>query len=100
MQRYFLIIFLFAALCCGIADIKTDIENKKQEISSQNTITELDALESLVTANQQSSFTIAIFRQSVAQVVFPKIVKAGFILGANYGQGFLVRDSDVVARID
>ena len=86
--------------CGGIADIKTDIEDKKQEIRSQNTVTELDALQSLVTANQTSSFTTAIFRQSVAQVVFPKIVKAGIILGANYGEGFLLRDGEVVAQID
>ena len=100
MQRFIILILLFAASCGGLADIKTDIEDKKQEIRSQNTVTELDALESLVTANQTSSFTTSIFRQSVAQVIFPKIVKAGFILGANYGEGFLVRDGDVVARID
>jgi lipid-binding SYLF domain-containing protein len=100
MQRFTLLIFLFVASCGGIADIKTDIEDKKQEIRSQNTVTELDALESLVRANQKNSFTTAIFRQSVAQVVFPKIVKAGFILGGNYGEGYLVRDGEVVARID
>ena len=100
MQRFLLLIFLFVASCGGIADIKADIEDKKQEIRSQNTVTVLDALESLGAANQTSSFTTAIFRQSVAQVVFPKIVKAGFILGANYGEGFLLRDGEVVAQID
>ena len=100
MQRFILLILLFVASCGGIADIKTDFDDKKQEIRSQNTVTELDALQSLVTANQKSSFTTAIFRQSVAQVVFPKIVKAGFIFGANYGEGYLVRDGEVVARID
>ena len=88
------------ASCGGIADIKTDIKDKKQELRSQNTVTELDALQSLVRANQKSSFTTAIFRQSVAQVVFPKIVKAGFIFGANYGEGYLVRDGEVVTQID
>ena len=100
MQRFILLILLFVASCGGIADIKTDIKDKKQELRSQNTVTELDALESLMTANQKSSFTAAIFRQSVAQVVFPKIVKAGFIFGANYGEGYLVRDGEVVTRID
>ena len=100
MQRFILLILLFVASGGGIADIKTDIKDKKQELRSQNTVTELDALESLMTANQKSSFTAAIFRQSVAQVVFPKIVKAGFIFGANYGEGYLVRDGEVVTRID
>ena len=100
MQRFIVLILLFVASCGGIAGIKTDIEDKKQEIRSQNTVTELDGLESLVEANQKSSFNTAIFRQSVAQIVFPKIVKAGFILGANYGEGYLVRDGEVVARID
>lgn len=63
-------------------------------------MTDIDALEVLIRANQKSSFNDAIFRQSVAQVVFPKIVKASFIFGANYGEGFLIRDGEVVALID
>ena len=66
MHRFLLLILLFMTSCGGIADIKADIEDKKQEIRSQNTVTELDALESLEAANQTSSFTTAIFRQSVA----------------------------------
>ena len=63
-------------------------------------MTTKDALEILSTANRQNSFVYAISKQSVAQVVFPKILKAGLLIGANYGEGFLIRDGKVEALID
>ena len=32
--------------------------------------------------------------------MFPKIVKAGFLIGANYGEGFLIRNGEFVSQID
>ena len=39
------------------------------------------------------------FDASVAQVVFPKIVKAGMLFGGTYGEGYLVRDGIVLSRV-
>jgi len=100
MIRLVLIALLFAASCGSIDDLKSNFNNKKEEIKSQNTITITDALESLALADRTNSFAYAISKQSVAQVVFPKIVKAGFLIGANYGEGFLIRNGEVVALID
>ena len=94
------IAFLFFASCGSVDEFRTKIDTKAQDIRSQNTVTDIDALEVLIRVNQKSSFNDAIFRQSVAQVVFPKIVKASFVFGANYGEGFLIRDGEVVALID
>jgi len=100
-MRSFIVSALFlVASCGGTNDFQNNIIAKTNEIRSQNTVTGMNAVESLRKLNSSGSFNAAIFRQSVAQVVFPKIVKAGFFLGANYGEGFLIRDGEVVALID
>ena len=36
---------------------------------------------------------------SVAQVVFPKILKAGLLFGGTYGEGYLVRDGIILSQV-
>ena len=86
---------------CGVAsDISESIETHKENVVLNNTVTLTDAIATLNKAKTASENIAVIDRQSVAQIVFPKIVKAGFILGANYGEGFLMRENSVVALID
>jgi len=40
-----------------------------------------------------------LFDASVAQVVFPKIVKAGLLFGGTYGEGYLVRDGIILSQV-
>ena len=40
-----------------------------------------------------------LFDASVAQVVFPKILKAGLLFGGTYGEGYLVRDGIVLSQV-
>lgn len=40
-----------------------------------------------------------LYDASVAQVVFPKIVKAGLLFGGTYGEGYLVRDGIVLSQV-
>ena len=91
---------IFVTSCGGVSDLNSSLESKRAEIKAQNIVTNEDALKTLKTANREDAFVHAIAKQSVAQVVFPKIVKAGFVIGANYGEGFLVRNDKVVALID
>ena len=100
MLRVLLILLLFTASCGSLDKLKSSLNDKKEEIRSQNIVTKENALQSLAAANRKNSFVYSISRQSVAQVVFPKIVKASFLIGANYGEGFLIRDGKVVALID
>lgn len=100
MLRVLLISLLFTASCGSLDNLKSSLNDKKEEIRSQNIVTKENALQSLAAANRKNSFVYSISRQSVAQVVFPKIVKASFLIGANYGEGFLIRDGKVVALID
>jgi lipid-binding SYLF domain-containing protein len=100
MKRLLLIALLFATSCGSVDELQTALNDKKKEIKSQNIVTNEDAMNILAKANRRNSFIYAISKQSVAQVVFPKIVKAGILIGANYGEGFLIRDGEVVALID
>ena len=40
-----------------------------------------------------------LFDASIAQVVFPKIVKAGLLFGGTYGEGYLVRDGIILSQV-
>ena len=40
-----------------------------------------------------------LYEASVAQVVFPKIVKAGLLFGGAYGEGYLVRDGIILSQV-
>lgn len=101
-MRFLKLLLLSSLLvsCGAVSEIGNSVDAKKVEIREKNTVTSSDALETLSAANRSQSFNQAIFQQSVAQIVFPKIVRAGIIVGANYGEGFLVRNNKIVAFID
>ena len=40
-----------------------------------------------------------LYDASVAQVIFPKIVKAGLLFGGTYGEGYLVRDGIILSQV-
>ena len=100
MRGLVLTSLIFITSCGTVSDVNSAMKNKGEEIKAQNIVTVEDALETLNAANREDAFAYAISKQSVAQVVFPKIVKAGFAIGANYGEGFLIRNDKVVALID
>ena len=100
MRGLVLTSLIFITSCGTVSDVNSAMKNKREEIKAQNIVTVEDALETLNAANREDAFAYAISKQSVAQVVFPKIVKAGFAIGANYGEGFLIRNDKVVALID
>ena len=53
----------------------------------------------LEAASDRYSENKTLYEASVAQVVFPKIVKAGMLFGGTYGEGYLVRDSIILSRV-
>ena len=40
-----------------------------------------------------------LYEASLAQVVFPKIIKAGLLFGGTYGEGYLVRDGIILSQV-
>jgi len=100
MKHFLLSVTVLLASCGVVRDIGESIETHRENIVLNNTVTVTDAIAILNKAKTTSENLAAIDRRSVAQIVFPKIVKAGFVLGANYGEGFLIRENNVVALID
>ena len=74
--------------------------NKKEQIRSENIVTDQDALKTLAIASRKNRSVHEISRKSIAQIVFPKVIKAGLFVGANYGEGFLVQDGQVIKLVD
>lgn len=100
MKKIAIILTSLLASCGTVDTVKNKFEEQRNIIKAENTVTPEDALETLRRANRKSAFNYSISRQSVAHVVFPKIMKAGFLLGGNYGEGYLIRDGEVMALID
>lgn len=100
MKHFLLSVTVLLASCGVVRDIGESIETHRENIVLDNTVTVTDAIAILNKAKTTSENLAAIDRRSVAQIVFPKIVKAGFIFGANYGEGFLMRENNLVALID
>ena len=76
------------------------IQNKKEQIRSENIVTDQDALQTLAVASRKNRSVHEISRKSIAQIVFPKVIKAGLFVGANYGEGFLIKDGQVIKLVD
>lgn len=100
MKKIVIILTSLLASCGTVDTVKNKFEEQRNVIKAENTVTPEDALETLRRANRKSAFNYSIARQSVAHVVFPKIMKAGFLLGGNYGEGYLIRDGEVMALVD
>lgn len=101
MLKHLSFILLALVVSCGqVSNFETKIQNKKEQIRQENTVTDQDALKTLAAANRKNIGSYEISRKSIAQVVFPKVIKAGLFVGANYGEGFLIRDGKVVNLVD
>ena len=100
-MKHLSFILLALVVSCGqVSNFETKLRNKKEQIRYENIVTDQDAVRTLAAANRQNIESHEIFRKSIAQVVFPKVIKAGFFVGANYGEGFLIKEGKVVNLVD
>ena len=58
-----------------------------------------DARQVLDIADQYELSIPNIRENSVAQIVFPKAIKLGLILGGNYSEGYIIKDDQVLGRV-
>ena len=100
MKYLALIVLTFLISCGKVPDIEAELRNKKEQIRSENIVTDQDALKTLATANRKNISLHEISQKSIAQIVFPKVIKAGLFVGANYGEGFLIRNGEVIKLVD
>ena len=100
-MKYLAFILLASVASCGqVSNFETKIQNKKEQIRSKNIVTDQDALQTLAAASRKNRSVHEISRKSIAQIVFPKVIKAGVFVGANYGEGFLIKDGQVIKLVD
>ena len=88
----FLIITCLISACSKFVETSETIENSAQVFTK-------DAFSSLQLANTLSEKNMELYSRSLAQIVFPKAVKGGLLIGGSYAEGYLIKDSKVLKEI-
>jgi lipid-binding SYLF domain-containing protein len=92
-----------AAACllilAGCTNIEKTVQQTGSDIKQRFAVSERTAIETLAAAKANSASLGALEQASVAQIVFPKALKGGFLFGANYSEGFVVKDRKAIARV-
>ena len=90
------ITFILASSFLAACNVAERVENT----ISANAIVEPNLIQvTLEAANMRYPENQTFLDASVAQVVFPKIVKAGLLFGGTYGEGYLVRDGIILSQV-
>ncbi|KQN48767.1 twin-arginine translocation pathway signal protein [Pseudomonas sp. Leaf48] len=88
-MRYFLSFFLAAATLASASLLNTAGAATAEDLNADSK----QALQGLFKANPAAE---NIARQAKAVLVFPKIIKAGLVFGGSYGEGVLMKGTQVV----
>ena len=89
----------FLCLVTSCTGLQQNLENKKLEIRSNYAVKERNALDALALARLEDPYLAELEEKSVAQIVFPKAIKAGIILGAKYSEGFIMKAGEAIAEV-
>ena len=91
-------IFKFLMVCALLASC--NVSERVERSLPNDLVAGPDLIQStLRAASARHPENKTLFDASVAQVVFPKIVKAGLLFGGTYGEGYLVRDGIILAQV-
>ena len=100
MRLIALLTIITMSACAPTGSVQNNITALKDDLRAENTVTIKEAFETLGQANLETPVAEYWRKKSIAQVVFPRIAKAGIIVGGNYGEGYLVRNNRVVGLVD
>ena len=100
MRLTALLTIITMSACAPIGSVQNNMTTLKDDLRAENTVTIEEAFETLEQANLETPVAEYWRKKSIAQVVFPRIAKAGIIVGGNYGEGYLVRNNRVVGLVD
>ena len=98
MNKIIIIIMLIASLS-ACSKISEPINASLVELEKKLAVSVEDARKVLALADQKQLTISDIRKTSVAQIVFPRAIKVGLILGGNYSEGFIFKDNQVLGRI-
>ena len=91
----FLIIFLLNA-CTNLSE---QYNSTKAQVEGDLSVNLDDGRQTLTRADQLGVGIPKIRAKSIAQIVFPKAIKAGLFVGGNYSEGFIFSDNKPLGRI-
>ena len=91
-------IFKFLLVCALLASC--NVSEQVERSLPDDLVAGPDLIQvTLEAANMRYPENQTLLDASVAQVVFPKIVKAGLLFGETYGEGYLVRDGIILSQV-
>ena len=91
LSQVFVLICLSSA-CSKFEETRESIENSAQVFTE-------DAFIAVRIANNLSEKNRELHNRSLAQIVFPKAIKGGLIIGGSYAEGYLIQDGKVLKEI-
>jgi len=100
MRLVAILSILAMSACAPTSSIQNNITALKEDIRETNTVTVDEAFAALERASLDAPAAEYWRERSIAQVVFPRIAKAGIIIGGNYGEGYLIRNNRIVGLVD
>ena len=100
MRLVALLSILAMCACAPTNSVQNNMSALKEDIRATNTVTVDEAFATLEKASLETPAAEYWRERSIAQVVFPRIAKAGIIIGGNYGEGYLIRNNRIVGLVD
>ena len=97
-ENFMRIITIFLTLLTFLSSC-SDIERTRDALEESAQVYSEDAFNLLSIAKDLNSRNAEIHDRSVAQIVFPKAVKGGFIIGGNYAEGYLIENGQILDQI-
>ena len=100
MRLVALLSILAMSACAPTSSVQNNMTTLKEDIRATNTVTVDEAFAALEKASLDTPAAEYWRERSIAQVVFPRIAKAGIIIGGNYGEGYLIRNNRIIGLVD
>ena len=100
MRLVALLSILAMSACAPTSSVQNNMKALKEDLRATNTVTVDEAFAALEKASSDTPAAEYWRERSIAQVVFPRIAKAGIIIGGNYGEGYLIRNNRIVGLVD
>ncbi len=93
MCRILSLLFLLIGVSCS------ELTRTKDELTQNAQVYAEDAFNTLEIAKNFDQKNHNIYKQSIAQIVFPKAIKGSFLFGGNYAEGYLIENEQIINQI-
>ena len=93
MCRILSLLFLLVGASCS------ELTRTKDELTQNAQVYAEDAFNTLEIAKNFDQKNNNIYKQSIAQIVFPKAIKGSFLFGGNYAEGYLIDNEQIINQI-